>query len=205
MEKGHEIVNDTKLDIKNSGGNATADFGIDLAKDDGIDLNADFGADSMSKTLERSTGQRIAAGFFTLPAIVGGGTSEAPNEHVRGIMNEPVAAHHQVYERPESVSVFAQSLEHFEQTGEVLPIQIGGKDYDDGRFRPDAQIEALEIGTALNQPIAADRTDPPSNTNVGDLSEVPMGIENLEIDEQPETEMSEDDDLNKEYMLSGDL
>ena len=221
MEKGYEIVNDTKLDSRASRGNATADYGGDLAKNEGVDLNADSEASNMSKTLERSTGQRIAAGFFTLPAMAGSGTSETPNEHVRDIMNEPIAAHHQVYEGPESESTLAQSLEHFGQTGEAPTLQIDGKDYDDGRFNPDAQTEAAELDNALNQPIAADHTDPPyadvdeSNTIQTD-SENADGLENPEEedmlsdnsieepDESSET-MSDSDDKEDVEMLEADI
>ena len=161
MEKGHEMATDIRLNTKGTD-KATADFGGDLAKNEGIDLNADSGTNNVSKTLERSTGQRISAGLLTPFAIAGGGTGDTPNEHVQDIMNEPIAGHHQVYEMPESQSALVQSLEHFDQTGEAPIIQFDGKDYDDGRFKPDAQNEAAELDNALNQPIAADHTDPPS-------------------------------------------
>jgi len=40
MEKGYENVNDTKTDVKSGCDIANADFGGELAKDDGVDLNA---------------------------------------------------------------------------------------------------------------------------------------------------------------------
>lgn len=71
MEKGHEIVNDTKLDAKSSGGNATADFGGDLAKDEGIDLNS-------TDTLSKASHAEQFRGHF-MDAMRGGASWSADN------------------------------------------------------------------------------------------------------------------------------
>ena len=161
MDKEHEIVNDTKFGTKCDGN--TADFGGDLATDDGFDLNEDSCKINVSKTLSRSIGQRIGAGLSVPFAITGGGTSDAPSEHVHDILNSPEWNTHigTSYELPSYESPLSQSLRDFDPSGESPIIQIDGKEYDDGRFNPDAQNEAAELGNALNQPIAADIADPP--------------------------------------------
>ena len=198
MEKGHEIVNDTKFDTK-SDDNTTVDFGSDLAIDEGFDLNEDSGTNKASKTLNRSIGQRIGAGLFTPLAITGGSTSNAPNEHVHDIMNSPEWNTHigTSYESPSYDSPLSQSLRDFDPSGDVPIIQIDGKEYDDGRFNPDAQNEAAELGSALNQPIAADIADPSSETDVEgvDLNEEPLEVETPEVIESPDIEaISNDED-----------
>jgi hypothetical protein len=55
MGKEFEIANDTKLDTTGTSNSAKADFGGDLARDDGFDLNAD----SMSKRSEPYAAGRI--------------------------------------------------------------------------------------------------------------------------------------------------
>jgi len=128
MEKGHEIVNDAKLDTKGIESNVAADFGGDLAQDDGVDLNSSTNADSVGKSLEKTgIGRRFGA-----------------------LAQLPIAA-------------------------------LGGKQYDDGRFNPNAQIEAGELDNALRGPGYAEYTDattPPEinmpdgyTSNIGELME----------------------------------
>jgi hypothetical protein len=106
MEKGYESINDSNVEINDSGSDAVTDFGGDLASDDGVDLNS--GIDDVkdyaltSPNLEKTgIGGRFGAAAQIPLGIFSGSTAYAPNEHVQEIMNEPVAGYHQVYERPE--------------------------------------------------------------------------------------------------------
>ena len=196
MDKGHEMQSDARLDSGVSA--SSADNGGDLTKDEGFDLNNDSDTNNASKTLNRSIGQRIGAGLLTPFAITGGNTSDGSNEHFHDILNSPEWNTHisTRYELPSYDSHLSQSMRDFDPSGEAPIIQIDGKEYDDGRFNPDAQNEAAELGSALNQPIAADITDPPPETDVEgiDLNEDPLEVETPEVLESPDIEVISNDE-----------
>jgi hypothetical protein len=64
MDKGFEIINDNKADLREGGAGTQADFGNDLAGDDGVDLNAvnDFYSSNM---MRNRVGAAVAAGIIT--------------------------------------------------------------------------------------------------------------------------------------------
>ena len=70
-----------------------ADSGGDIAGDDGVDLNAGDGNLAKSSARDRL----IAAGLLPVAAT---GAYEQPNEHVQGILNDPVPGYHQTIELP---------------------------------------------------------------------------------------------------------
>ena len=186
MAKDFELTGDASLDNRISAYDTkTVLVGNDLASRNGVDLNNTPDTGNIEKNIEKTgIGTRIGA-LFQLPLAVTGSQAYAPNEYADGIMNEPVAGFHQVHERPPGSSEFGQIS--------TMLNYFGGKEYDDGKFDPSAQIEAGELGTAFNQPVAADHADPPNGSNIelGGLNETIL--DNEVNAEQIETEVSADD------------
>jgi hypothetical protein len=104
MAKDFSSSSDISSDIGGAG--AGSDFGGDLAGDQGVDLNGGIdntgGHKNSSPNMSKSWGTKlgILGGVLATPGVAVAGT-DMPNEHVQGIMNEPTADYHQIYERPD--------------------------------------------------------------------------------------------------------
>ena len=199
MGKEQEISKDANVDIIDVSKSVTRDFGGELAKNEGFDLNKESETINASKTLEKNIGQRIGAGLLIPFAISGGDAREAPNALVHEVLSSPEWNTHigTTYELPSYDSALAQSVRDFDPSGEAPRFSFDGKVYDDGKFDPDAQIKASEIANALNQPVAADITDPPFEyfTDGFDLNEEPIEVETPEVFEPPDfAQKSNNDD-----------
>ena len=103
MAKDISMCNDISPDAGAVNGGAGTDCGGDLADNKGVDLNAGAGSveNSEPEMSKHSLGTKlgILGGAFAIPGVAVAGTG-MPNEHVQGIINEPTAGYHQVYERP---------------------------------------------------------------------------------------------------------
>ena len=90
FDTGGDIPPDAGSVVSNDAG---ANSGGDIASNDGVDLNAGDANFAKASVKDRL----IAAGLIPVAAT---GAYAQPNEHVQGILNDPVPGYHQTIDMP---------------------------------------------------------------------------------------------------------